>query len=441
MKFYFIYLIIIISSIILCKIENICINDDCLYENKLKIKNKNFNLKEQQNKNKINNNKPNFFSFVKNKIIDYLYYKYYDYIDGFLYIYNNVKSIYDQSKRKNTIEQLNKYRNLLDKTLSKKDEDYNNNSDEKNDTNNSTVKTKYIMYPFNNSDLTNETKCLINPSIKANVSLYFCNYSSVNKTEYELLKNNENYTCEYYKNVMKICICPISYYQCYAKNYMNKIYCSITYLNVNNKTDLLKYRNTFYYEYYKKPYLNQSENLYIYNMGINCSMEHNESYLEDNYYLDLDKNKNIDWEFIDMIDNDKGIKNYTKEDFNDRKNKILDYFIKNKRIAIYEKIKLTVSFIIYEMIWILPYRKIEFDLDEEETKNILNGNLYKFQINLKNLLEDKKYNVNIIYNIDKFPKFTKGDLFFYEINLFDKENENIVFFRYQGEIYKDLLYK
>jgi hypothetical protein len=441
MKFYFIYLIIIISSIILCKIENICLNDDCLYENKLKIKNKNFNSKEKQNKYKINNNKPNFFSFVKDKLKDYIYYNYYDYIDGFLYIYKNIKSIYQQSKRKQNIEQLNKYRNLLDKTLSKKDEEYDNNSNEKNDTKNSTEKKQYIMYPFNNSDLTNNTNCQFNPSIKANVSLYFCNFSSVNKEEYELLKNNENFTCEYYNNIMKICICPITYYQCSKKSKLNNVYCSITYLNVNNKTNLIKYRNTFYYEYYKKPYLNQSENLYNFNMGINCSMEHNESYFEDNYYLKSDINKNLDWEFIDMIDNDKSIKNYTKEDFNDRKNQVLDYFIKNKRFAIYEKMKLTVSFIIYEMMWVLPYRKIEFDLDEEETKNILNGNLYEFQINLKNLLENKKYIVNEIYISNKFPKFTKGDLFFYEINLFDRENDNIVFFRYQGEIYKDLLYK
>ena len=140
MKFYLIYLIIIISSIILCKIENICLNDDCLYENKLKIKNKNFNSKKKKNKYKINNNNPNFFSFVKDKLKDYIYYNYYDYINKFLYIYKNIKSIYQQSKRKKNIEQLNKYKNLLDKILNKKDEEYDNNSNGKNDTKNSTEK-------------------------------------------------------------------------------------------------------------------------------------------------------------------------------------------------------------------------------------------------------------------------------------------------------------
>ena len=86
------------------------------------------------------------------------------------------------------------------------------------------------------------------------------------------------------------------------------------------------------------------------------------------------------------------------------------------------------------MQYIYPYKIFKFEIDSEKGKKFLSGENFSFEIDLNDL--DKKENLNEIFTNKKYKAFLNGDIYYYEIKIYDKLNDNIVFFSYLGEIDK-----
>jgi hypothetical protein len=416
----FLIYIVIISSFY-CKLENLCIDDNCFYKKEKKIFNNNKN-EFNENYEKSHNN---FFTFLYKAFMSRIninFQNYFKYTEGLKKIFNSMTNIvhnYDTkddikvSEFRNLFEINNQLNNKNEKILLKQQQNLENN------------------YPYNNSNLSSLRNCKENlPNLTVDYFKYFCNNIQVKKEEYNQLKTDESNNCQFYKNEDTICINPVNYNN--LNEIETKIFCKIkTLKELNNNIDLLQNKDKFYYEYFNTPILNKLDSPFNFEISILCGQINlNESNSYYNYMLSSDYDYFADYN-IKNINIPKNFEyNFTIESLNDRNSKIFDYFIKEDDMVIFDDISLELSFSIYEMNWVLPIKTKTHKINND-IKNFLNNNeSFKFLIDLDNL---DSINEDI-YNNSKFPKMINGNAIFYEIKIYDKNKNQIKFFSYQGII-------
>ena len=415
----FLIYIVIISSFY-CKLENLCIDDNCFYKKEKKIFNNNKN-EFNENYEKSHNN---FFTFLYKAFMSRIninFQNYFKYTEGLKKIFNSMTNIVHNYDTKDDIK-VSEFRNLFEKK-----NPLNDNNDK------ILLKQQNLEnnYPYNNSNLSSLRNCKENlPNLTVDYFKYFCNNIQVKKEEYNQLKTDESNNCQFYKNEDTICINPVNYNN--LNEIETKIFCKIkTLKELNNNIDLLQNKDKFYYEYFNTPILNKLDSPFNFEISILCGQINlNESNSYYNYMLSSDYDYFADYN-IKNINIPKNFKNnFTIESLNDRNSKIFDYFIKEDDMVIFDDISLELSFSIYEMNWVLPIKTKTHKINND-IKNFLNNNeSFKFLIDLDNL---DSINEDI-YNNSKFPKMLNGNALFYEIKIYDENKNQIKFFSYQGII-------
>ena len=429
--FTFIFLILFIN--IENKINNLCIdtNDNCFKKEKKKVK-----KMENYEKEMLINKYPSSFTFILDSLYNKLYSStsiYKKYIDGFTHICNTAYKIYYSYKHKDDI-QIEDFRNLIEENNIEEEKinDFNNLNFE--DSLNENSFRKLEDEHDNNTNLYDSIICPSKPDIKAKSYIFYCNNTRVDKDTYEKLKNITSQKCEFYINIIKICFCPINYYNCLDNKIIKPLYCKIQNLTANNnKYDLLKGRETFYYEFTNRTILPLSQKKYKFTINVLCGNPTSIS-LKDNFYISIERNNTYDYVEFTSIENLKSDQQLSFDDIKNKSKEILNYYYKEKKFVVYDEFKLELSFTIYEMQYIYPYKTFKFEIDSEKGKKFLSGENFSFEIDLNDL--DKKENLNEIFTNKKYKAFLNGDIYYYEIKIYDKLNDNIVFFSYLGEIDK-----
>jgi len=419
-KISIILIIIIIISGFYCKLENLCIDDNCFYKKEKKIFN---NIKNEFNEN-YEKSHNNFFNFLYKAFMSRIninFQNYFKYTEGLKKIFNSITNIAHNYDTKNDIK-VSEFRNLFEKK-----NPLNDNNDK------ILLKQQNLEnnYPYNNSNLSSLRNCKENlPNLTVNYFKYFCNNIQVKKEEYNQLNTDKNNNCQFYINEDTICINPVNYNN--LNEIETKIFCKIkTLKELNNNIDLLQNKDKFYYEYFNTPFLNRLDSPFNFEISILCGQINlNESNSYYNYILSSDYDSFADYN-IKNINIPKNFEyNFTIESLKDRNSKIFDYFIKEDDMVIFDDISLELSFSIYEMNWVLPIKTKTYKINKDIKKFLNNDETYKFLIDLENLdsINDD------IYNNSKFPKMTNGNALFYEIKIYDKNKNQINFFSYQGII-------
>lgn len=149
----------------------------------------------------------------------------------------------------------------------------------------------------------------------------------------------------------------------------------------------------------------------------------------------MDKYGEIEIISTEYDDNDtiSDKKQYNIEDIKNRSNNILKYFYRDENFIFYDPFELQLSFTIYEMNWIMPFRTYIYDIPFEKAKKFLNGEPLIFEIDLDKLIKNTD-GVDEIFKDKKYKAFLEGDIYFYEIKIVDKLYEQIIFYNYHGEI-------
>jgi len=419
-KISIILIIIIIISGFYCKLENLCIDDNCFYKKEKKIFNNNKN-EFNENYEKSHNN---FFTFLYKAFMSRIninFQNYFKYTEGLKKIFNSITNIAHNYDTKNDIK-VSEFRNLFEKK-----NPLNDNNDK------ILLKQQNLEnnYPYNNSNLSSLRNCKENlPNLTVNYFKYFCNNIQVKKEEYNQLNTDKNNNCQFYINEDTICINPVNYNN--LNEIETKIFCKIkTLKELNNNIDLLQNKDKFYYEYFNTPFLNRLDSPFNFEISILCGQINlNESNSYYNYILSSDYDSFADYN-IKNINIPKNFEyNFTIESLKDRNSKIFDYFIKEDDMVIFDDISLELSFSIYEMNWVLPIKTKTYKINNDIKKFLNNNETFKFLIDLENLdsINDD------IYNNSKFPKMTNGNALFYEIKIYDENKNQINFFSYQGII-------
>ena len=117
-------------------------------------------------------------------------------------------------------------------------------------------------------------------------------------------------------------------------------------------------------------------------------------------------------------------------------NKILDYFIKKQNLVMYLKPKIHLSFSIVDQQWALPYKIKYYEISEDLIDDIFGGNRYfNFTVDLNDIIKNEVGAGPFLTKDFPYPYFEKGDIYFYEINMEDKEKQ-LIFYPFRGEIKK-----
>lgn len=412
------------------KIGDICINSE---ENCINYSKENFELLQNKKNNKEtftqSHDTPSFYSFLKNAYINFFYSEnseFYKYIDGITYIFQTIKKAYHQTKKENI---------NFDDYIKENITLY--NPEQKNDNKEANSPSLRSLFPFhiiNNTDTYNYTTCNTEPNVKAQYYTYICNEYEVNKTVYDILKEDEKNQCEMYNNTVKLCFCPVT--TSYCRGTM-KIYCDINALSVNdNKYNLTENRNTFYHEYFNEISLPLSEQNFTFNISIRCgTAEVSPENRGKNFYISCPPDGDFEVLSIVYKDDYKGEKKqYTREQLKEGNEKVLDYYIYNDKIIAYQNVTLQLSFTVYDLLWVLPkYQKI-FEISDELTKQFLEGEgSFQFTVDIQELLKQEPIE-EVLKDAKKYKQMDKGDLLFYEIRLKDIEEDNVDFFSFRGDI-------
>ena len=156
-----------------------------------------------------------------------------------------------------------------------------------------------------------------------------------------------------------------------------------------------------------------------------------------NFYLSNANDKNAEFDIISTIYNDthNGTQ-YTKEEVMNNTNNILDYFIKKQNLVMYLKPKMHLSFSILDQQWALPYKIKYYEISEDLIDDIFSGNRYfNFTVDLNDIIKNEVGTGPFSTKDFPYPYFDKGDIYFYEINIEDKEKQ-VNFYPFRGEIKK-----
>ena len=435
MKFFLLIILIFCILDIENKLTNFCVGgeNNCLIENKEK---KNKKKKEKYEEEILNNQNPSTLNFLYNAL--YNRFKsstsiYNKYLNGFTHLLNTMYKIYYEYIHKDDLK-VEDFRNLIEENNDFDEETNNLFEDNENEESENFKFRDLSNYPFNNSDLYETQKCLTTPDIKAKSYMFYCNDSRVSYNKYEQLSNDSSQKCEFYINTIKVCFCPVNYYKCDKKN-VKQLFCKINNLTANNNEyDLLKERDTFYYEYSNRIIIPYSKKKYKFHINLLCGNPKTNGRIKDNFYLSTDIDP-LSYIKLLSIENKEKLKNQsiTVDDLKDKKLEILDYYYKDKNFVLYDNVSLVLSFTIYEMQWLIPYKTTTINITSEEGKKLLSGETFTFEIDFDNM--KKNNDLNEIFTNKKYKAFNEGDLYYYEIKIYDKY-DNILFFDFQGEIDK-----
>ena len=440
------YIIIIFAILITLNIKNVQskIYQDTIDDFETNYDNPNKNHHKSKQNTYYNydhqNKKPRtsfdlLLSTIKNRFYSF-FDRYRDYIDGFKFVLNFYSKLFNRVIRGNKI---------INKTISSTNFNYSKYFDNDNTQIRNLENIKIIIkkkknapnYPYNNTDLYNNTQCPTYPNLKVFYYLYYCDNEQVSKEIYDLKKNESN--CEFYNNTNKICICPMHYENC-KQTKLSKLFCMTKELIVNDKINITEYTDTFFEEYFKTPYINTDYKKNIkFEMKIKCGMPISDDITGSNinFYLSNVNDNKSEFDIIETVYNkgEEG-KQYSKEELKNNTMEILEYFVKKKNLVLYKKPKLNVTFSIIDQQWVIPYRIKNIEINEGDIEQWLSGEKsFVFYLDLEDLIKNGKGIGPFEESNTKYPYFNKGDLYFYEITIDDLSNQ-VSFFPFRGEIKK-----
>ena len=388
-----------------------------------------------------------FINYVKNRILSY-FDNFQEYFEGLKFIISGYKFLFRRFSKNKIINKTLSDNNFKPKDFTKKNSLIRQKTHRKLEQQNikrSTSKNKdeslYQNYPYNNTDLYNKTNCPTIPDLKVYYYYYFCDNKKVSRDEY-LNRTSQGELCEFYNNTQKLCFCPIHYSSCSFRQ-VSRLKCMIKKLVVNDEFDLTKYYDSFYEEHVKIPILDNDKKIFDFSLNLKCGMELDDSISgsDINFYL---INSNDEFSEFDIISTEyhnqtENGTQYTKEEVMDNTNKILEYFIKQKNLILFENADLQLSFSLIDQMWALPYRKTYYEIKEDIVKDVLSGEMnFNFTVDLNDLIKNGEGEGPFMKTKDnfKYPFFDKGDLYFFEIELSDFAFNQIRFVPFRGEIKK-----
>lgn len=440
-KIYIVIFIIIVIDVS-SKIENFCFNteDNCVFASKNSNSFHNDNEHEttqhsttyKQHKINSNFNQPSIFEFLKSylsNIINSQSNEMLKYINGFKFIIQSITNLYSKAKN----EQYNNIKENIRDLLSQQNEEIIQTQNHNNTEIHLRDLSRGYLTHFNNSDYYDSMYCTSDINLKANYYLYFCNNNQVNKTTFTNLSKDSNNKCDFTVNIVKLCLCPVTYKNCLRES--PEVMCIINQLTVNNnKYNLTKFKNTFYNEYLKDESLPLSESPFNYTISLKCGAPNSPSNNQLNFYLSSPKDSHFEilsTHYTSKYTGDK--KNLTLQDIENPKNELLHYFIDKPSFKVYDNMTLELTLSIYDMQWLLPMKQTKFTIPQEQAKKLLSGEQsFEFEIDYRKLLESESN--DDVFKGNKYPYMRNGDLSYYEIKISDVENSNLVFFSYRGDV-------
>ena len=117
-------------------------------------------------------------------------------------------------------------------------------------------------------------------------------------------------------------------------------------------------------------------------------------------------------------------------------NNILHYFIKKQNLVMYLKPKISMSFSLIDQQWALPYKIKYYEISEDLIEDIFSGNRYfNFTVDINDIIKNQVGVGPFSTQNFTYPYFDKGDIYFFEINMEDKEKQ-VNFYPFRGEIKK-----
>jgi len=219
--------------------------------------------------------------------------------------------------------------------------------------------------------------------LKINYTEYYCNNKSISKDEYK--ENEKNKTLFDFQKCVKnfidrdLCVCPknLRGLDCELEIPFN---CKIISLFAKNNTetnkiDLLKNKNTFYYEYLRSPKIysldkTNKENFLNFNISINCTDLDQFDY---NYTLTLGdiKQEQININITDLLNEESNLTSF-------------DYFLEDKRLTVGFPSDIFLKFKIFNMDSLLPFITLYYPLinnysfknEKKITKKFATNNTY-----------------------------------------------------------------
>ena len=390
--------------------------------------------------NEFNERPTSTFDFLwiyfKNRVYSY-FDSFNDYFDGLEFILSKYKYLF---RRYSSHKIINKTLSHSSKVNYGKDFSKNKKYVRHLEENKRTFKLKLKQnqsYPYNNTNLYNNYTCATSPNLKVFYYYYFCNGKKVSKSTYER-KISQGENCEFYNNTMKLCFCPIHYSSCKLRS-QSRIRCMSKEVLVNNDINLTKNYDTFYDEFFKSPILDNDKKIFNFSVKLKCGMAISDSITgsNTNFYLSNANDENADFDIISTVyNNTYNGTQYTKEEVMNNTNNILEYFIKRQNLVIYLKPKIYLSFSIIDQQWALPYKIKYYEISEDLIDDIFSGNRYfNFTVDLNDIIKNQ-VGVGPFSTKDfPYPYFDKGDIYFFEINMEDKEKQ-VYFYPFRGEIKK-----
>lgn len=376
------------------------------------------------------------FKSFKNQIKAY-FSSYKEYFDGLNYVLSKYQYLFRRySSNKIINKTITNKNNPKYQKYFNNEENSNNNMRNLAEKNTNKIKEDESEYS-NNTDLYNETTCPTSPDLKVYYYNYFCNGEKISKKIYEE-KKEKGENCNFYNNTQKICFCPIHYASCSLKA-QSRIRCMAKEVIVNNEINLTKYYDTFYEEFFNTPILDNKFKIFQFSVKLKCGMSISDEITggNNNFYLSSDENIDDDFDIISTVYNGiKDGKQYTKEEVENKTNKVLTYFIKKKNLVMFEKPKLSLKFSLIDQQWVVPYRIKYFDIDENLVEGLLSGEKsFNFTVDINDIIENELGIGPFSQKNCPYPFFDKGDLHFFEFDIEEKQKQ-MRFYPVRGEIKK-----
>lgn len=375
------------------------------------------------------------WKYFKNRVYSY-FDSFNDYFDGLEYVLSKYKYLFRSYSSYKIINQSLTHSN---KTIhASKNKKYIRHLEEEKKRSFKLKLKDNQSYPYNNTDLYNNYTCATSPNLKVFYYYYFCNGEKVSKSAYES-KISKGEKCEFYNNTMKLCFCPIHYSSCRLRS-QSRIRCMSKEILVNNDINLTKNYDTFYDEFFKSPIIDNDKKIFNFSLKLKCGMAISDSVTgsKNNFYLSNANDEKADFDIISTEYNntDNNGTQYSKEEVMNNTNKILDYFIKKQNLVMYMKPRINLTFSIIDQQWALPYKIKSYEINEDLIDDLFSGKRYfNFTVDLNDIIKNEVGTGPFATKEIPYPYFDKGDIYFYEIDLEDKERQ-VYFYPFRGEIKK-----
>ena len=447
-KFFGLFIFLLTNKYIISAIFRDNLETDFDSEYQERISNEKYSKKYKNNQQYIYNNYNEEFSEKPTSSFDFLYKSFINkiktyfssynvYFDGLKYVLSKYQILFKRfSSNKIINETISRPKKPKYEKYFRNNQNF-RNLEQKNKNKKNSKLNDGPSYPFNNTDLYNNTECPSSPDLKVNYYLYFCNGDKVSKSTYE--ENiSKGQKCEFYNNTQKICFCPIHYSSCKLRS-QSRIRCMAKEVIVNNEINLTQYYDTFYEEFLKTPILENSKKIFNFSLKLKCGMPISDDITggKNNFYLSSEEDDKAEFDIIStMYNGQNNGTQYNKDDINNKTINVLNYFIKKKNLVMYMKPKMSLKFSLIDMQWLVPFRYKYFDIDENLIEDFLSGEKsFNFTVDLNDLIENSLGVGPFSQKNISYPYFDKGDIHFFEFDIDEKEKQ-MRFYPVRGEIKK-----